>query len=59
MVTMMGAINEFESNNLQERHHDWIEIVKLKLKLKGKYARQKPIPKPKNWFNVYGKYKVR
>lgn len=55
MLTMIGAINEFERNNLLERQREGIERAKLK----GKYAGRKPIPKPKNWDEVYGKYKVR
>ncbi len=55
MLTMIGAINEFERNNLLERQREGIEQAKLK----GKYAGRKPIPKPANWDEVYGKYKVR
>lgn len=55
MLTMIGAINEFERENLRERQKEGIERAKLK----GKYAGRKPIPKPKNWEKIYGQYKIR
>ena len=49
MLTMIGAINEFERTNLKERQLEGIEIAKQK----GKYKGRKRIEKPENWDEVY------
>ena len=38
MLTMIGAINEFERTNLLERQHEGIEIAKAQGKYKGRKA---------------------
>lgn len=55
MLTMIGAINEFERENLLERQREGIAIAKSKGKFKGRKA----IEKPKNWEEVYNLYKTR
>lgn len=40
MLTMIGAINEFERQNMLERQKEGIEIAKKK----GKYSKKKPLP---------------
>ena len=55
MLTMIGAINEFERANMLERQREGIAIAKDK----GKYKGTKAIEKPKNWAEVYGLYKNR
>ena len=55
MLTMIGAINEFERANMLERQREGIAIAKDK----GKYKGTKPIEKPSNWAEVYGLYKNR
>lgn len=40
MLTMIGAINEFERQNLLERQKEGIAIAKQK----GKYSKKKPLP---------------
>ena len=49
MLTMIGAINEFERMNLLERQKEGIEIAKKQ----GKYKGRKAIEKPENWEQVY------
>lgn len=49
MLTMIGAINEFERTNLLERQKEGIEIAKNQ----GKYKGRKAIEKPENWEQVY------
>lgn len=49
MLTMIGAINEFERTNLLERQKEGIEIAKKQ----GKYKGRKAIEKPENWEQVY------
>lgn len=49
MLTMIGAINEFERTNLLERQKEGIEIAKKQ----GKYKGRKAIEKPENWEEVY------
>lgn len=49
MVTMLGAIYEFERANLLERQKDGIAIAKRE----GKYKGRKKISKPTNWQEVY------
>ena len=55
MITMIGAINEFERANLLERQREGIEIAKREGKFKGR----KEIDFPSNWEEVYPKYKNR
>lgn len=47
MLTMIGAINEFERNNLLERQRE------------GKFKGRKPIDYPENWNEVYTRWKNR
>ncbi len=53
MLTMIGAINEFERDNLLERQKEGILIAK---KL-GKYTGRKSIPFPYNWKEIYIRWK--
>ena len=55
MLTMIGAINEFERANLLERQKEGIIIAKQK----GKYKGRKEIGYPENWNEIYGKWKNR
>lgn len=55
MLTMIGAINEFERENLLERQREGIAIAKQEGKFKGR----KPVQKPKNWNEVYNQYATR
>lgn len=55
MLTMIGAINEFERANLLERQREGIAIAKEK----GVYKGRKKIDFPPNWKEVYGKWKTR
>lgn len=55
MLTMIGAINEFERANLLERQREGIEIAKNK----GVYKGRKKIDYPINWEEVYTKWKQR
>lgn len=55
MLTMIGAINEFERLNLLERQREGIVIAK---KL-GKYKGRKAIPFPKNWEKIYKLWKAK
>ena len=55
MLTMIGAINEFERANLLERQREGIEIAKNK----GVYKGRKKIDYPTNWQEVYIKWKQR
>lgn len=55
MLTMIGAINAFERENLLERQREGIAIAKQQGKFKGR----KPIDRPENWQEVYGLYKNR
>ncbi len=55
MLTMIGAINEFERANLKERQAEGIAIAKNK----GKYKGRKKIPKPDNFNAVYADWKNR
>lgn len=55
MITMIGAINEFERANLLERQREGIAIAKIL----GKYKGRKKIDFPSNWKEVYFKYKRR
>jgi len=53
MLTLIGAINEFERTNLLERQKEGIFLAKEL----GKYKGRKPIPFPKNWKSIYKKWK--
>lgn len=55
MLTMIGAINEFERANMLERQKEGIAIAKAK----GKYKGRKKIARPDNWNEVYNQYKTR
>lgn len=55
MLTMIGAINEFERTNLLERQREGIAIAKAK----GKYKGRKKIEYPHNWEKIYNKWKCR
>lgn len=55
MLTMIGAIAEFERTNLLERQREGIAIAKKE----GKYMGRKSIGYPSNWKEVYNKYKTR
>lgn len=55
MLTMIGAINEFERANLLERQREGIAIAKEEGKFKGR----KSIGYPTNWSEVYPKWKNR
>lgn len=55
MLTMVGAINEFERANLLERQREGIAIAKEK----GAYKGRKKIDFPHNWDEVYNKWKTR
>jgi len=55
MLTMISAIYQFERDNLLERQAEGIAIAKEK----GKYKGRKKIDYPKNWEEIYSKYKKR
>ncbi len=55
MVTMLGAIYEFERANLLERQKDGIAVAKKE----GKYKGRKKIKKPDNWQDVYSDWSCR
>ena len=55
MLTMIGAINEFERANLLERQREGIALAKNQ----GKYKGRKEISFPANWSEVYPKWKNR
>lgn len=55
MVTMLGAIYEFERANLLERQKDGIAVAKKE----GKYKGRKKIKKPDNWHEVYSAWSCR
>lgn len=55
MLTMIGAINEFERMNMLERQREGIAIAKAE----GKYKGRPSITYPDNWKEVYDKWKVR
>lgn len=55
MLTMIGAINQFERANLLERQKEGIAIAKRE----GKYMGRKKIEYPENWEDVYNKWKQR
>lgn len=55
MLTMIGAINEFERANLLERQKEGIAIAKRQGKFKGR----KSIGYPEKWEEIYFKWKNR
>lgn len=55
MLTMIGAIAEFERANLLERQREGIAIAKRE----GKYKGRKEIGYPDNWNEIYPKWKSR
>ena len=55
MITMIGAINEFERDILLERQREGIEIAKRK----GKYKGRKCIERPADWDKIVSQYRVR
>jgi DNA invertase Pin-like site-specific DNA recombinase len=55
MLTMIGAINTFERENMLERQREGIAIAKEN----GVYKGRKVINYPNNWFEVYSQYKTR
>ena len=55
MLTMIGAINEFERANILERQAEGIALAKQK----GIYKGRKRIAKPDNWQDVYSRWKRR
>lgn len=55
MLTMLGAINEFERANLLERQKEGIAIAKQK----GKYTGRKRVQRPENWEDVFSKWSSR
>jgi DNA invertase Pin-like site-specific DNA recombinase len=55
MLTMIGAIYEFERENLLDRQREGIAIAKQEGKFKGR----KPVEKPENWNEVYSLYASR
>ena len=55
MLTMIGAINEFERQNLLERQKEGIALAKKE----GKYKGRKKIDYPENWEEIYNQWKNR
>lgn len=55
MLTMIGAINTFERENMLERQREGIAIAKEN----GVYSGRKVIDYPSNWFEIYIQYKTR
>lgn len=55
MLTMIGAIAEFERANMLERQREGIAIAKQE----GKYKGRKAIEYPSNWEDVYKRWKNR
>ena len=55
MLTMIGAINTFERENMLERQREGIAIAKAN----GKYKGRKEIDYPSDWIEIYNKYKSR
>ena len=55
MVTMLGAIYEFERANLLERQRDGIAVAKMQ----GKYKGRKQVAKPANFDEIYRKWQKR
>ena len=55
MISMIASINTFERENMLERQREGIAIAVKEGKYKGKRA----IKQPKNWIEVYNKWKSR
>lgn len=55
MLTMVGAINEFERANILERQAEGIALAKGR----GVYKGRKRIQKPAEWAEVYEAYRTR
>lgn len=55
LLTMIGAINEFERANLLERQKEGIVLAKER----GAYKGRKKIDYPENWKEVYNQWKQR
>ena len=55
VLTILGAIYQFERDNLLERQKDGIAIAKMK----GKYKGRKKVPKPDNFSEIYRKWRNR
>lgn len=55
MLTMLGAIAEFERTNMLERQREGIAIAKAR----GAYKGRKRIGYPDNWEEIYSQYKSR
>jgi len=55
MLTMLGAIYEFERANILERQREGIALAKLAGKFKGR----KKIEYPEGWGEIYSKWKQR
>ena len=52
MLTFLGAIYQFERENLLERQRDGIAVAKKQ----GKYKGRKKVPKPDNFSEIYRKW---
>ena len=55
MLVMIGAINQFERENLLERQREGIAIAKRN----GAYKGRKQIKRPLNWEEIYPRWKNR
>ena len=55
IVTIIGAINEFERANILERQRLGIQLAVKEGKFKGR----QPVKKPEGWAEVYALYKTR
>lgn len=55
LLTMIGAIAEFERQNMLERQREGIALAKAK----GKYKGRKSVDYPSNWNEIYPKWKSR
>ncbi|MBK5244304.1 MAG: recombinase family protein [Eubacteriaceae bacterium] len=55
MLTMIGAINTFERENMLERQREGIALAVQQ----GKYKGRKKIERPDNWDEIYNQYKTR
>jgi len=55
MLTMIGAINEFERANILERQREGVELAKQR----GVYKGRKRIERPDNWQEIYTRWKSR
>lgn len=52
MLSMLGAIYEFERAIIRERQAEGINLAKQQ----GKYLGRRKVPKPENWDEVIGQY---